>query len=44
MLNDAIDSNFDAASPWEMVGEGKDMKPEGFKLPLPKPAEEQKKA
>ncbi|KAL5636073.1 hypothetical protein ACGC1H_004778 [Rhizoctonia solani] len=35
--------NFDAASPWEMVGEGKDVKPEAFKLPVPKPAEEQKK-
>ncbi|ELU44642.1 hypothetical protein AG1IA_01329 [Rhizoctonia solani AG-1 IA] len=36
--------NFDAASPWEMVGDGKDMKPEAFKLPVAKPAEEQKKS
>ncbi|KAG9126914.1 histone deacetylase [Ceratobasidium sp. 392] len=36
--------NFDAASPWEMVGDGKDMKPDSFKLPVAKPAEEQKKS
>lgn len=37
-------SNFEAASPWEMVGDGKDVKPEAFKLPVEKPAEEPKKS
>ncbi|KZP00904.1 or F420H2 dehydrogenase [Calocera viscosa TUFC12733] len=34
----------DALSPWEMVGDGKDVKPETFKIkPPPPPKEEQKK-
>jgi len=36
--------NFEgAASPWEMVGEGKDAKPDTFKIPGPEPPNEQKR-
>lgn len=43
----SLSSNFEATSPWEMVGDGENSRPESFKTPLPKPAgdakDEQKK-
>ncbi|KAF8334289.1 F420H2 dehydrogenase [Cantharellus anzutake] len=35
--------NFEASSPWEMIGEGKNARPEAFKVPLPNPSEPEKK-
>jgi len=36
--------NFEGAtSPWEMVGKGKDLKPESFKIPAPEPPKEEQK-
>ncbi|KAF8312012.1 hypothetical protein DL93DRAFT_2082695 [Clavulina sp. PMI_390] len=34
--------NFESTSPWEMVGDGDNTRPESFKIPAPKPAEEKK--
>lgn len=40
-IKDANTRNYrdfqDALSPWEMVGQGKDYKPESFKIPAPEP-------
>jgi len=35
--------NFESTSPWEMVGEGENSRPESFKIPPPKPTEDEKK-
>jgi len=34
--------NFEATSPWEMVGDGENTRPQSFKTPLPMPADEAK--